>query len=316
MINFIMLIGLPGSGKSTYAKKLEEEGYQIHSSDAIRKELTGDINSQVENKKVFDLLKKRVREDLRTGKSCVYDATNLVSKKRRNFLNSLKKINCKKECILFLTTIAECKKRIQNREQVVYEGSVEKMLKTFWVPMYYEGWDNISVICDEYEYTAPLYLCYDFDQKNKHHHFSLLEHMYQTALYIENTRKEEELLKKSERMICLERAAIYHDIGKLYTRSFVNSKGEPSKEAHYYNHECYGAYLFLLHAFSSSRRKNYVPNGEIETAFYTAALINWHMRPYLAWEQSEKAKKRDRLVIGEKMYNDIMLLHKADMFAH
>ena len=36
MTEFIMLVGLPGSGKSTCAEKLKKEGYMIHSSDAIR----------------------------------------------------------------------------------------------------------------------------------------------------------------------------------------------------------------------------------------------------------------------------------------
>lgn len=54
MCKFIMLVGLPGSGKSTYAKKLEEEGYRIHSSDAIRKELL-----------VMRTLKQRMRRYLR-----------------------------------------------------------------------------------------------------------------------------------------------------------------------------------------------------------------------------------------------------------
>lgn len=45
MTDFIMLVGLPGSGKSTYAEELKREGYIIHSSDAIREELTGDIES-------------------------------------------------------------------------------------------------------------------------------------------------------------------------------------------------------------------------------------------------------------------------------
>ena len=48
MANMIMMCGLPGSGKSTYAEKLEEEGYIIHSSDKIREEL-GDVNDQSKN---------------------------------------------------------------------------------------------------------------------------------------------------------------------------------------------------------------------------------------------------------------------------
>ena len=44
---FTMMVGLVGSGKSTYAKQLAEETNAIIcSSDAIRKELCGDENSQ------------------------------------------------------------------------------------------------------------------------------------------------------------------------------------------------------------------------------------------------------------------------------
>ena len=44
---FTMMVGLPGSGKSTYAKELAERtNAKICSSDAIREELTGDISIQ------------------------------------------------------------------------------------------------------------------------------------------------------------------------------------------------------------------------------------------------------------------------------
>jgi hypothetical protein len=45
-------------------------------------------------------------------------------------------------------------------------------------------------------------------------------------------------------------------------------------------------------------------------------MIYYHMHPYLAWKQSEKAKERDKRLLGEKMFNDIMLLHEADLAAH
>lgn len=42
---FTMMVGLPGSGKSTYAKELADRtNAKLCSSDAIREELTGDIN--------------------------------------------------------------------------------------------------------------------------------------------------------------------------------------------------------------------------------------------------------------------------------
>ena len=76
MAKFIMLAGLPGSGKSTYAEELvRKEGFVVHSSDKIREEL-GDVNDQSKNEQVFTILHKRIKEDLRSGKNVIYDATN------------------------------------------------------------------------------------------------------------------------------------------------------------------------------------------------------------------------------------------------
>ena len=44
---FIMMVGLPYSGKSYYAEKLSKEyGAVVHSSDAIRAEILGDVQDQ------------------------------------------------------------------------------------------------------------------------------------------------------------------------------------------------------------------------------------------------------------------------------
>lgn len=57
MPTFVLMVGLPASGKSTYAQELAEEMRAvICSSDAIRKELFGDENSQDNNEEVFKLL--------------------------------------------------------------------------------------------------------------------------------------------------------------------------------------------------------------------------------------------------------------------
>ena len=91
--------------------------------------------------------------------------------------------------------------------------------------------------------------------------------------------------------------------------AFINSKGERTDEAHYYGHNHAGAYLFLC-GFSQ---------GLIESTdriLYIASLINWHMHPYLAWKESEKARERDKRLIGEKMYQDILIMHECDRAAH
>ena len=44
---FFMMVGLPYSGKSVYAEGLREKfGAEIHSSDAIRAEILGDVQDQ------------------------------------------------------------------------------------------------------------------------------------------------------------------------------------------------------------------------------------------------------------------------------
>ena len=94
---FIMMVGLPGSGKSTHAEELSKRlDAVIHSSDALREELTGDINNQNNNELVFQTLHKRIKEDLINGKNCIYDACQVKRKDRMSFLQQLNKIPCRK----------------------------------------------------------------------------------------------------------------------------------------------------------------------------------------------------------------------------
>ena len=83
MAKLIILCGLPGSGKSAYAENYKAvddaictDFTVIHSSDAIREELFGDAGSQEDNVRVFELMRKRTQEDLKAGKTVIYDASN------------------------------------------------------------------------------------------------------------------------------------------------------------------------------------------------------------------------------------------------
>ncbi len=79
---FFMMVGLPYSGKSVYAEGLREKfGAEIHSSDAIRAEILGNVQDQTNNQIVFDTLHKRVISDLSAGKNVIYDATNINYKR-------------------------------------------------------------------------------------------------------------------------------------------------------------------------------------------------------------------------------------------
>ena len=82
-------------------------------------------------------------------------------------------------------------------------------------------------------------------------------------------------------------AAFTHDIGKVDTKEFKNSKGEPTEEAHYFNHHCLGSYKCLFFGYPSRVNKMYV-----------SLLIELHMKPYLEWSQSEKAREKNRKLFG------------------
>jgi hypothetical protein len=48
--------------------------------------------------------------------------------------------------------------------------------------------------------------------------------------------------------------------------------------------------------------------------WHIATLINWHMRPYD--DLSDNKKKKDHELLGDDLYNELMLLHAADLNAH
>jgi predicted kinase len=87
---FIIPVGISGSGKSRWIKSLENQGFEVISPDEIRRELTGSISDQSKNREVFPLAFERSVEALNAGKSVIFDATNVTSKTRKQMLDYLK----------------------------------------------------------------------------------------------------------------------------------------------------------------------------------------------------------------------------------
>lgn len=298
---FIMMCGLVGSGKSYHAQKLAKEyNATIFSSDSLREELFGDANDQDHNQELFLELHRRIKDCLKNNKSAIYDATNISYKRRMSFLQDLKHIPCEKICILMATPYEECLHRNNNRDRKVPEHVIKRMYYGFDVPWYYEGWDVIEV---EYSQGSEGYFGYpmdwaesvnDYNQENPHHSLTLGQHCEKSRKWIDDN-KGSNLLRYAARI---------HDCGKPKTKTFVNSKGETTDIAHYYNHERVGSYdsLFCFGAIYKLK---------------LAVLIRWHMQPYY-WEKENNVKLQEkyRKLWGETLYNEIMLLHEADKAAH
>lgn len=143
----IMMVGLPASGKSTYAKELAKEiDAQICSSDEIRKELYGDENSQKNNKRVFSVLHSRVKEHLKNGVNVIYDATSINSAGRKSFLLELNNIPCIKRCVVMATSFKECCKMNEKRNRTVPFDVIKRMRANFSTPTSLEGWNEITFV--------------------------------------------------------------------------------------------------------------------------------------------------------------------------
>lgn len=304
MVKFIMLVGLPGSGKSTYANSLKNK-YRIHSSDKIREEL-GDINDQSKNMKVFEILHKRIKDDLENGKNVCYDATNLSRKRRIAFIRELKHIPCKKECVLIATPFEECLKQNSNRDRIVPEEVLYKMYKSFQIPCEQEGFDNVFIHYPKEEWKMYygkvndyLFSLLDYGQENSHHTLTLGQHMIRAGSRL--------LLKNKLVHYDVYLATILHDVGKPDVKSFVDSKGEVDSDAHYYNHHYTGSYKCLFFDYSEFK----VPYNKE----HIALLIEHHMKPYMEWKQSNKAKEKDRRIFGDQFIEQVELLHEADIKA-
>lgn len=87
---FIILVGISGSGKSTFIKSLDLSNTVIVSPDAIRKEITGNVSDQTKNGEVFALANKRAADALNGGKDVIFDATNISSTNRQSLLKYLR----------------------------------------------------------------------------------------------------------------------------------------------------------------------------------------------------------------------------------
>lgn len=307
MSKFTMLVGVAGCGKSTYAKRLEEMGAIVVSTDAIRGELWGDENDQQNPAKVFEEAHRRIKYLLKSDYWVVFDATNLSARRREGFLNQINHIDCHKECAVIITPPKVIKERMKERERKVPDEVVEKQIRTFQCPLYYEGWDDIYILHDDscqYENVEKYEnLCYMVKNDNHNHSTETVgEHIDAALLYFGvnyTCRRDLDVPLIAE-------AVRYHDIGKPFTKVYTNAKGEPTKEAHYYGHQNYSAYLYLM-----THPDIYIDEELQYRHLIIANLIQFHMEHFFRTPENLK-KFYKKTGLGA----ELKVIHKCDMAGH
>lgn len=143
---FVMMVGIPGSGKSTVATTIATKiDAVIVSSDAIRGELYGDETIQGDHGYVFQLMEERTMAALAAGHSVIYDATNVTAARRRAFLRALPE-GVRKVCIWVNITRERALMNNGRRDRFVPEWVIHKMADQLEPPEKREGWDVIRVV--------------------------------------------------------------------------------------------------------------------------------------------------------------------------
>lgn len=270
----------------------------IVSSDAVRAELLGDENDQSRNGEVFNEVHKRVVSFLKEGKDVIYDATNLSYKRRTNFLKTISHLDVHKKCIIVLSSYETCVNNQNLRDRKVPSEVIKKQIKQFQCPYWYEGWDDIRIYSNDNVPLAWFMEQNKIPHDNVNHVLDVFNHMTKARniyLYIAEEGSYDRLVEK---------AVLYHDIGKFFCKEFKTKDGAPDKEAHYYNHHNAGAYFYLLDL------NNRIQDG-LNGALYTAILIQWHMEYYLRNEKGMN-KLFNMLGLG---YSDLEMVHNCDVLA-
>lgn len=317
MNRFIMLVGLPGSGKTYVAENYFAEATHL-SSDAIREEMYGDANEQKNPSAVFNKMNNRLFRALKNGENVVYDATNINSRKRTALVNDIHS-RCPDTqcfCVIVLCSIKECKRRQDNRDRKVPGYVIDRMARNFQVPYFHEGWDAIYLheAGELQKITREHERLMETSHDNPHHTHSIGYHCTQALSAMTNLLAEQTEPTTTTEMddikAVLKEAAYQHDIGKRKAKVFTNRKGEPSDIAHYYGHECLGAYMWL----SGDEHAKWD-----DWSFLTIGLlIQWHMQPYALPHRS----KEELVAWCKNRHFDpwiadwIWLIHEADQAAH
>lgn len=133
MNKLIVLVGLSGSGKSSYSTEI---------ADKFSAKI---LTENVENQSINEILLKTLRKEI-ASRNVIIDANNIDSRARLNILEQVKHIPCEKICIVIDKPLRDCLIDNRNRLHSVSDEMLLSQYDAFTYPSVEEGWDIIKVI--------------------------------------------------------------------------------------------------------------------------------------------------------------------------
>jgi putative nucleotidyltransferase with HDIG domain len=145
-LELTLLVGVPGSGKTTYRNTITDK--RIISMDDERLRLCGDVNNMSKNQEVFNNCFKELNKALKAGESVLVDATNRTRKVRKVLIAAARQSGASVHIIYWDLTIATLLERNAGRNKKVPDDIVWKFYKEIETPASYEA-DRTTIFDDQ-----------------------------------------------------------------------------------------------------------------------------------------------------------------------
>lgn len=234
-----VLVGVPGAGKSTYARKLNLPHF---SSDSIRLELFGSLrqnHSKEDDDKVFQILHDRV---FKYHESLIFDATNIERKTRIPLYDELKKNGFNVEIHLVLEPLELAIYQNQRRdfEKIVPNFVIEDKYKFMVAPRVGVDCDSFKIISQSSFLKRPTSY-HEFVSYAKDHgivkciyeyvnaaylqEFKNLDSPHDTPYHLESVSEHTDMCINNSNDDLMLIASILHDLGKSLAKNGGHYKG-------------------------------------------------------------------------------------------
>ncbi len=138
LMEVVLMSGLPGAGKDTYIKKYFPD-MPLISLDKIRDEWHIAPTDKTGNGQVIQAAKEQARVYLRRQAGFVWNATNTTSQMRAQLISLFRAYKASVKVVYVETTYQQLQRQNRNREAVVPDAVLEKLINKLEVPVLWEA---------------------------------------------------------------------------------------------------------------------------------------------------------------------------------
>jgi predicted kinase len=148
---FVMLVGLPGVGKSTFRQQIDTNAVVLSTDDWIQEKAdwegtTYDAIWARDIKQAESAMRAAFAQAIKYRANIIMDRTNLSAKKRKGWLTQLPSAYFKMALVFDTPDEVEHARRLQRPGKFIPPMVLDSMKENYKRPTMDEGWDLISVV--------------------------------------------------------------------------------------------------------------------------------------------------------------------------